>query len=152
MTDRQPILLHQESLREQIERIIGKDPRVLGTFEYRHILSEVHALEAENTKLKNECDSIAAKAFEMAAQAVERHAAGYPINLCNLASALRALSSASARRQVQLDLLRARLDEAKWRHMQRGHHGQNWCCERIAQLESEIAALASEKTAPEDSK
>jgi hypothetical protein len=28
-----------------------------------------------------------------------------------------------------------RLEEAKWWHAQRGHHGQNWCCERLAALE-----------------
>jgi len=29
----------------------------------------------------------------------------------------------------------AREDEAKWWHMQRGHHGRNWCCERVESLQ-----------------
>lgn len=141
MTDQ----LHQDSLSEQIERIIGKDPRVLGTFEYRHILSEVHALEAENAKLKNERDSIAAKAFEMAAQAADTTIS----STASPSEAIRALSPASARRQLQLDLLRARLEEAKWWHETHAAIHDDCvdcvCCRRLARLESEISALEAQR-------
>ena len=37
----------------------------------------------------------------------------------------------------------ARLEEAEWWHAQRGHHGHNWCCERIEAIEQaeRVAAL-----------
>lgn len=90
-------------------------------------------------------DSIAAKAFEMAAQAVERHAAGYPINLCNLVSAIRALSPASARRQLQLDLLRARLEAVNYVIAHAPGRLPQLVQDYIARLESEIAALEGGK-------
>jgi hypothetical protein len=43
----------------------------------------------------------------------------------------------------------ARLDEAKWWHMQRGHHGFSWCCERIAELERAPAQRPSQSGAEE---
>jgi len=101
-------------------------------------------------------DSIAAKAFEIGAQHEPIIFGSGAIVACrkhdwkanetvSFAEHIKFLSPASARRQLQLDLLRARLDEAKWWHTQRGHHGHNWCCERVAQLESEIAALEAQK-------
>jgi hypothetical protein len=47
---------------------------------------------------------------------------------------------------------RARRDEAKWWHMQRGHHGKNWCCERIAELERALAECAGKGTSETRSK
>lgn len=40
----------------------------------------------------------------------------------------------SSSQSIQAELAGARVEEAKWWHAQRGHHGQNWCCERIAEL------------------
>ena len=110
------------------------------------------------TELHQDSLAVAAKAFEMAAQAVERRAAGYPIILCNLASAIRALSAASARRQLQLDLINRAIEEAEWWQKLTGLDILSECdipgcqsCARMTslksqrtQLESEIAALEAQ--------
>ena len=74
-------------------------------------------------------------AYERAAQAAAEEC-------WQAAKAIRALGSASA---LELALAEAVEEEAKWWHMQRGHHGSpNWCCERIEHLRARIAALSGQ--------
>ena len=120
-------------------------------------------------------DCIAAKAFEMAAD--EAHATQreekwfinntrppreiYNSCCCEIADSIRALSAASARRQLQLDLINRAIEEAEWWEdysRSQGFRCIRWewpgaecahkSCLRLAslksqrtQLESEIAAL-----------
>ena len=85
------------------------------------------------------------KAFPM----TPRDEAEACVTVCDVQEVFRALSPASARRQLQLDLLRARLEEAKWWHETHASIHDDCvdcvCCRRLAQLESEIAALEAQQ-------